>query len=371
MRPPGPAQPQTAHFQPAGHGALQGIRVIELGGIGPIPFAGMMLGDMGAEVIRIDRPGAKASLTVDNRVNAMLRGRRTIELDLRTPEGHAVAVDLLSESDAVIEGFRPGVTERLNLGPADCFAVNPALVYGRATGWGRTGPLAMKAGHDINYLGHTGVLDAIGCVGGPPVVPLNLIGDFAGGGLLLAYGVVCAVLEARSSGLGQVVDNAMIDGISLLATAIQSLRGAGLWADGRGMNVENGGAPFYGVYRTGDDRYLAVGAVEPQFYQAFVKGLGLDEGELPPQHDRAGWPTLRQIFAERIASRTSEEWMTAFADVDACVSEVLSFTESVRHPHSLARDAFVHIEGIAHPAPSPRLSRTPGVIGGAPVALGA
>jgi alpha-methylacyl-CoA racemase len=337
----------------APRGVLAGVRVLELGGIGPGPFAGMMLAGLGAEVIRVERPGSRPGPSD----TVLLRGRRSVAVDLKHPDGADAVLRLADTADALIEGFRPGVAERLGLGPADCHARNPRLVYGRMTGWGQDGPLARSPGHDINYIGLTGVLHAIGPEGGDPVVPLNLVGDFGGGGMLLALGVVAALLHARTTGEGQVVDAAMTDGSALLLSMTHGLLAHGLWRDERGVNVFSGCAPHYTTYRCADGAHVAVGAVEPQFYAALVRGLGLaDDPVCATQGPPASWPAVRRRFAEVFAGRTRDEWAEHFAGTDACVTPVLSLTEAAAHPHNAARGTFLDQDGPLRAAPAPRFS---------------
>jgi alpha-methylacyl-CoA racemase len=342
-------------------GPLAGLRVLEFEAIGPGPFAAMMLADMGADVLLVDRPTASdLGLQRERRHDVMLRGRRSVTLDLKSPGGTEAALRLAEKADAIVEGFRPGVMERLGLGPEVMLARNPRLVYGRMTGWGQDGPLAARAGHDINYIALSGVLHAIGRAGEAPVPPLNLVGDFGGGGLLLAFGIACGVIEARGSGRGQVVDAAMVDGASLLATMFSGMLASGQWNEARGVNALDSGAPWYDTYATSDDKYVAIGAIEPKFYSTLLERLGLDPASLPAQHDRAGWPVLRQRLAERFASHTRDEWCTTFDGADACFAPVLTFTESRHDAHRVARGGTIEIDGIAQPAPAPRFDRTPG-----------
>ncbi|MER7393906.1 CaiB/BaiF CoA-transferase family protein [Streptomyces sp. NPDC000151] len=342
--------------QDASGGPLAGVRIIELGGIGPGPFAGMVLAGLGAEVIRIERPGARASAAD----TILLRGRRSVTVDLKDPEGAAAVLRLTDSADALIEGFRPGVAERLGLGPEDCLARNPRLVYGRMTGWGQDGPLSRAPGHDINYIGLTGVLHAIGPAGGDPVPPLNLIGDFGGGGMLLALGVVSALLHARATGGGQVVDAAMTDGSALLLAMTHGFLAHGMWRDERGVNLFSGCAPFYTTYRCADGNHVAVGAIEPRFYADLVRGLGLaDDPECGTQGAQESWPVVRQRFAGIFATRTRDEWAEHFAGTHACVTPVLSLTEAAAHPHNAARSTFLDGDGPLRPAPAPRFSATP------------
>src|SRR5512145_548004 len=354
-------------------GPLAGYRIVEMAGIGPAPFAAMLLADMGAEVIRVDRREV-ADLGVPGRepkFDVLLRGRRSIAVDVKAEAGREVVKRLAARADAIIEGFRPGVMERLGLGPDVLLEVNPKLVFGRMTGFGQDGPLAQAAGHDIDYIALAGVLHAIGRKGEAPLPPLNLVGDFGGGGMFLAFGVVCALLEAQKSGKGQVVDAAMVDGAATLLALMYGLYSQGTWKDERGVNVLDTGAPWYDAYETRDGKWLAVGAIEKRFYEAFVERLGLKLSELPKQHDRSGWPELRRRFAETIAGRTRDEWERTFAGSDACVAPVLSLGEVARHPHNAARATFVDRDGVLQPAPAPRFSRTVPQIGAAPRPVGA
>jgi alpha-methylacyl-CoA racemase len=339
-------------------GPLNGLRVIELAGIGPVPHAAMVLADLGADVVRAERPGGTLDLT-GGRPDHLLRGRRSVSADLKTPEGREFVIRLVRKADVLLEGFRPGVVERLGIGPADCHALNPRLVYGRMTGWGQTGPLAQRAGHDINYISLTGVLHAIGRAGEPPVPPLNLTGDFGGGSMFLVTGVLAALWQRERTGVGQVVDAAMVDGSSVLTQMIWALRGHGAWTDQRGGNLLDGGAPFYDTYTCADGRWVAVGAIEPAFYQALLTGLGLDDADLPERLDRSSWPVLRARFTAAFLGRSRDEWAAVFADTDACVTPVLSFDEVAHHPHIAARQTLVEIDGVTQPAPAPRFSRTP------------
>ncbi len=349
-------------------GPLQDLTVLELGGIGPVPFCGMVLADMGATVVRVDRVDAVG--TGERVTDPLLRGRRSVAVNLKDPEGAALVLRLAATADAVIEGFRPGVAERLGIGPAECAEANPALVYGRMTGWGQDGPLANVAGHDINFIALAGVLGMIGPADGDPSVPLNLIGDFGGGGLLLAIGVLGALLEARSSGRGQVVDAAMVDGAALLTTMIHGFRAEGHWSDDRGSNLLDGGAPFYGVYKTADDRYLTIGSIEPAFFAELVERVGLT-GELPDQYDRSHWPELHSRLEEAFAVRTLAEWQAALEGTDVCFAPVLSVDEAASHPHNVARGTFIEVAGVLQPAPAPRFSRTAPEAPAAPVGAGA
>ena len=348
-------------------GPLDGVRVLELEAIGPGPFCGMMLADMGADVLLVDRPSdPQLGFARERWSDVMLRGRRSVALDLKSEPGRAAALALAGRADALIEGFRPGVLERLGLAPDVLLERNPKLVIGRVTGWGQHGPLAARAGHDINYIALSGALHPIGRAGESPVPPLNLVGDFGGGGMLLAYGIVCALLEAQRSGRGQVVDAAMIDGASLLTTMFWGMAAAKQWTERRGENVLDGAAPWYDTYRTRDDRFVAIGAIEPKFYAELLQRLGLAQETLPAQHDRGGWPALRARFAQVFSTRTRDEWVRIFEGSDACFAPVLTFAEAVRHPHNDARGGHVEVEGVVQPAPAPRLSRTPAGVRGPP-----
>jgi alpha-methylacyl-CoA racemase len=342
-------------------GPLGGVRIVELAAIGPAPFAAMLLADLGAEIVRVDRTEA-IDLGLPGKSEAkfdvLRRGRRSVAVDLKTAAGQAVVLRLAETADAVIEGFRPGVLERLGLGPDVLLARNPRLVVGRMTGYGQDGPLAPRAGHDINYIAIAGVLGAIGRAGEAPVPPLNLIGDFGGGGMFLALGLVSAILSARATGQGQVVDAAMVDGAVYLNGLMQALVSQGAWRDARGVNMLDGGAPWYGTYRTKDDQWMAVGAIEGRFYAEFLAKLGLNPADLPQQHDRTGWPALRSAFETAFLSRTRAEWETVFAASDACVTPVLSIREAARHPHNVARANTLDRDGVLQPAPAPRFSRT-------------
>jgi alpha-methylacyl-CoA racemase len=335
-------------------GPLAGLRVVELAGIGPAPFCAMLLADLGADVIRIDRPSPSAAAGPPAR-DLLNRGKRSILVDLKNEQGPEVVLRLAAKADVLIEGYRPGVVERLGVGPEQCFERNPKLVYGRMTGWGQDGPLAQSAGHDIAYIAITGVLDAIGRADGPPQVPLNLVGDFGGGALYLAVGI----LAALKSGQGQVVDAAIVDGSAHLATLIYGLVSAGVWQPKRGVNLLDTGAPFYDVYETSDGGYMAIGPLEPQFYREFIRLLGAAEEDLPAQLDLPQWPVLRKRFAEIFASRTRAEWTDVFTGTDACVAPVLSLKEAPEHPHIAGRGTLVSRDGVVQPAPAPRFSATP------------
>jgi alpha-methylacyl-CoA racemase len=339
-------------------GPLLGVRVVELVGLGPGPFCGMLLADLGAEVLRVDRVDATRAIDPSKAAtNAMHRSKRAVALDLKAPAGVETFLRLTDQADVAFEVFRPGVAERLGIGPEVCCARNPRLVYGRLTGWGQTGPLANQAGHDIDYLAVAGALEPLGRAGQPPTPPINVLGDFAGGGMLLAYGVIAALYEREHSGVGQVVDAAMIDGAALLLTPFYAARASGAWGE-RGTNLLDTGAPFYDVYETADRQWLAVGAIEPQFYAALLDGLGLAGDDLPAQMDREGWPTLRARFSDTIRSRTRDEWVQHFARHDACVAPVLTPVEAPDHPHHQARHGFLSVRGVPQPAPAPRFSRS-------------
>lgn len=348
-------------------GPLAGVKIVELAGIGPGPFCAMLLSDMGAEILRLDRTEESGlGIRRDPRYDLLNRGRRSVAVDLKKPEGVDVALRLVARADALIEGFRPGVAERLGLGPDDCFARNPRLVYGRMTGWGQDGPLAAAAGHDINYIALTGALHAIGRAGQAPVPPLNLVGDFGGGGIYLAFGIVCALWEAARSGRGQVVDAAMVDGAASLMTMFYGLKAQGLWSDERGRNLLDGAAPFYDVYETADGKYVAVGPIEPKFYAELLRLAGIPEDELPGQMDVARWPEAKARLAEAFRARTRDEWCAVMEGSDACFAPVLSLDEAPRHPHNEARGTFVEIGGIVQPGPAPRFGRTMPEVQGPP-----
>ena len=339
-------------------GPLHGLKVVELAGIGPGPHAAMILADLGADVVRVDRPGG-LRLGDESLPDPTLRGRRRVAADLKDPAGRETVLRLVERADVLLEGYRPGVTERLGVGPAECHARNPRLVYGRMTGWGQDGPMAARAGHDINYISLTGALHAIGRPGERPVPPLNLVGDFGGGSMLLVVGVLAALWEAQRSGEGQVVDAAMVDGASLLSQMFWGFLAHKIWVDEPGVNMLDGAAPFYDTYTCADGRHVAVGAIEPQFYAALLAGLGLADADLAGQHDREHWPQVKERFAAVFATRTRDEWAAAFAGTDACVTPVLAFGEVAAHPHLAARSTIVERDGIAQAAPAPRFSRTP------------
>jgi alpha-methylacyl-CoA racemase len=340
-------------------GPLEHIRVIEVASIGPGPFAAMLLADMGAEVLRVDRAQAVGPADPNRPpLDIMNRGRRSVGIDLKHPDGVATLLRLVERADALIEGFRPGVAERLGFGPEVCFKRNERLVYGRMTGWGQEGPYAAAAGHDINYIALAGVLDSIGRKGDKPLPPLNLVGDFGGGGMLLAFGVLAALLERDRSGKGQVVDAAMVDGASLLFTMIRGLRAMGLWQPERGTNLLDSGAHFYDTYETVDGKYVSVGAIEPQFYEELVRRTGFDDSGFD-RMDRAAWPVLRERLAALFRTKTRDEWCALLEGTDACFAPVLSMDEAPEHPHNRHRGGFVEVAGVVHPAPAPRFSRTP------------
>ena len=348
-------------------GPLAGLKVIELQGIGPGPYCGMMLADMGAEVIRIDRA---ANAGQGSKVDILARGRQSIAVDLKNPDGVETALKLIDRADVLVEGFRPGVTERLGLGPDVCLARNPGLIYGRMTGWGQTGSMSMAAGHDINYISLTGALHAIGEAGGKPVPPLNLVGDFGGGGMLLAFGIVAALFERQSSGKGQVVDAAMTDGSALLMNGIFGMMHTGAWK-GRGENMLDSGAHFYNTYETADGKYVSVGSIEPQFYELLLEKSGLGEGQnIPKQMTRDKWPDLKKELTAIFKSKTRDEWDEIMLHTDICYAPVLSFAEAQKHPHNVERQTFVEVEGVPQAAPAPRFDRTPPEVPNAAAAAG-
>jgi len=338
-------------------GPLEGFKIIEMAGIGPGPFAAMMLADMGAEVVRVDRLAYRGN--ADPARDVLNRGRASVGVDLKHPDGVQLVLRLAEQADGLIEGFRPGVMERLGLGPDECLARNPRLVYGRMTGWGQDGPLAHAAGHDIDYIAIAGALNNFTRKGDRPVPPLNMVGDFGGGGMLLAFGVVCGLLEAGRSGKGQVVDAAMVDGAAVLMTMIYAFMAMGIWQDDPGTNILDTGAPFYEVYECADGKFLAVGAIETQFYAELLKRTGLENEELPFQLDRPQWPAMKERFAALFKTKTRDEWAAILEGTDACSAPVLSLSEAHTHPHNRARGTFVEKDGILQPAPAPRFSRTP------------
>ncbi|MCU1679983.1 MAG: CoA transferase [Amycolatopsis sp.] len=339
-------------------GPLSGLKVIEFAGLGPCPHAAMILGDLGADVVRLERPSGGLSLYPEGHHDQLLRNRRSVAVDLKKPDDRELAKRLVARCDVVIEGFRPGVAERLGVGPDDVLALNPRVVYGRVTGWGQEGPLAARAGHDINYIALTGALHAIGRAEGNPVPPLNLVGDFGGGSLHLVLGVLAALWERERSGRGQVVDAAMVDGTSALMQMVWSLRGADSWADRRGANLLDSGAPFYDTYECADGRYVAVGALEPQFYAELLHGLGLGGSSIPDQLDPGRWTELRELFTRTFLTQPRDHWAALFADTDACVTPVLALGEVARHPHIAHRSTLVDVDGVLQAAPAPRFSRT-------------
>ena len=352
-------------------GPLEGVRIVELAGIGPGPYACMLLADAGADVLRVDRVREPSPTTLAGpRWDLLNRSRPSVAVDLKDPDGLALVLDLVAGAEALVEGWRPGVAERLGIGPDDCAARNPGLVYGRMTGWGQDGPLAHSAGHDIDYIALTGALWSIGRAGEPPVPPLNLVGDFGGGGMLMAFGVVAAILEARRTGLGQVVDAAMVDGAASLMTMTFAFHLGGIWSDERAANMLDTGAPFYEVYETADGKWFALGAIERQFYKEFLRVTGLDAEELPDQMDRARWPELKKRFAEVFRTRSRDQWTEAFAGTDACGAPVLSPWEAHQHPHNRHRQTFVEVADVVQPGPAPRFSRTPGVVSRPPSVAG-
>jgi alpha-methylacyl-CoA racemase len=355
-------------------GPLKGLKVIEMVGIGPCPFAAMMLADMGADVIRIDRkPDPKAPNPypmLGTKFDVMARGRRSLALDLKDPRARQLLLDLVAKSDVLVEGFRPGVMERLGLGPDPCLDRNPKLVYGRVTGWGQTGPLSQAAGHDLNYVALSGMLHAMGRADGPPAPPLNLVGDFGGGAMMLAFGVVCAALEAKTSGKGQVVDAAMTDGAALLGAMMYGLRAFGSWSGEREANLLDGGAPFYDCYACADGKFISIGAIEPQFYAELLALAGVEDPQFGRQWRQADWLELKRKFAGLFATRTRAEWCALLEGTDVCFAPVLDMAEAPRHPHNAARGTFVERDGVPQPAPAPRFSRTQADIGSPPSAPG-
>jgi len=352
-------------------GALSGIRVLEFAAHGPVPFCALLLADMGADVVRIDRPGPpSAPIALDQRKDVIARGRRSLAVDLKNPDGRDLVLQLCAGAAVLLEGSRPGVMERLGLEPQACWNRNPKLIYGRATGWGQSGPLAATAGHDINYLAIAGVLDGIGHKDDRPVPPINLVGDYGGGGMLLAVGVLAALLEAQRSGQGQVVDAAMVDGASLLQTVLFGLSAMGQWRPGRGSNFLDSGCFYYDVYRTRDEKFMSVGALEEKFFEALVRGLGLSREDFPDRENPKLWDRYREKMQAIFSSRTQAEWVAIFAATDACVAPVLSMSEAPAHPHARARQAFVQVAGITQPAPAPRFGRTPSAVRSPPPVSG-
>lgn len=344
-------------------GPLAGVKIVEIAGIGPGPFCAMMLADMGADVIRVDRAGSvrggDPSVPPGDLIN---RGRRSIGVDLKSPEGVETVLRLVEQCDGLIEGFRPGVAERLGIGPAECLARNPALAYGRMTGWGQDGPYAPTAGHDINYIALAGALESMGRKGEAPVPPLNLVGDFGGGGMYLAFGMVCAILEARGSGQGQVVDAAMVDGAASLMTFFHGFRAMGIWNDERGTNLLDTGAHFYDVYECRDGTFVSIGSIEPQFYAELREKLGLDDAKWDAQMSRSEWPALKDELAAAFKTKTRDEWCELLEGSDVCFAPVLSMAEAPEHPHNVARGTFTEVAGVVQPRPAPRFSRTDSTI---------
>lgn len=338
-------------------GPLQGITVIEIASLGPGPFCAMLLADMGADVVRLERIG-DGTIQGPLVLGPLERSRRSMGIDLKDPHGPETVLRMVEQADVLLEGFRPGVAERLGIGPDECRERNPRLVYGRVTGWGRTGPLANDAGHDIDYLALAGGLHPIGKKGEAPVIPINMVADFGGGGMLLAMGVLAALVERSASGSGQVVDAAMVDGVATQTALLHGLLAAGLWTDERGVNLLDGGAPFYDVYETSDGKHVAVGAIESQFFERMIELLGMDPAEMPPHLDPGHWPEIKAVLTETFSTRTRDEWAEVFEGEDACVAPVLSLREAPQHHHNVARDAFVDVGGAVQPAPAPRFSRT-------------
>src|SRR5262245_6110217 len=347
-------------------GPLAGVKVIEFAGIGPGPFCAMLLSDMGAEVVRIDRKGGRGA----NKFDITSRGRRSIALDLKKPEAVETALRLIGKADALLEGFRPGVMEKLGLGPDVALKRNPKIVYGRMTGWGQTGPLSQAAGQDINDIALTGALHAIGRKGENPVPPLNLVGDFGGGALYLAFGMACALFEARGSGKGQVIDCAMTDGAASLMSMFYGFKASGMWSDNKGENLLDGGAHFYDTYETSDGKYVSIGSIEPQFYTLLLEKAGISDQEFEHQMDRAKWPSLKEKIAKVIKTKTRVQWDALMENTDVCYAPVLSLAEAPEHPHNVARETFIKIEGVTQPAPAPRFSRTKPEVQGPPPGAG-
>ena len=352
-------------------GPLAGVKVVEIAGIGPGPFCAMMLADMGADVLRVDRTTESGlGVSMPPKFDLLNRGRRSVAVDMKTPQGIETVLRLVDQADALVEGFRPGVAERLGIGQDDCLARNPRLVYGRMTGWGQDGPLAHAAGHDINYIALSGALHAIGPQDGKPIPPLNLAGDFGGGAMYLAFGVACALLETGRSGKGQVVDAAMVDGAASLMTMFYGLRAQGYWQDRRGVNLLDGAAPFYDTYETSDGRYVAIGSIEPKFYAELLRLTGLENEDLPKQMDLSNWPQTKVRFAEVFKTKTRDEWCAVMEGSDVCFAPVMSLDEAAGHPHNAARGTFVEVNGVVQPGPAPRFSRTTAEIQGPPPAPG-
>ncbi len=372
-RPGGDIGRSAAGDTPERSGPLRGLRIVELAGIGPGPFCAMMLADMGADVVRVDRASFAAGGPDPGGVpqGILHRSRRSVGIDLKHPDGVETLLGLVAGSDGLLEGYRPGVAERLGFGPQPCHERNPRLVYGRMTGWGQSGPLAHTAGHDINYLGLAGLLAHLGTAGGPPIVPLPLIGDFAGGAMFLAFGMVCALLEASRSGLGQVVDAAVLDGAASLGTVYHGLRADGLWSEERGTNFNDGGSHYYNIYECSDGQHITLGSYEPAFYAELLRRLGMDDDpRLPDQHDPAAWPSMKQRLSTLFKTRTRAQWCELLEGTDVCFAPVLSLTEAPLHPHNVARGTFLACAGVTQPAPAPRFSRTPGAVQNTPAGPG-
>ena len=353
-------------------GPLAGMKIVELAGIGPVPFCGTLLADMGAQVIRVDRT-APSGLGISGKnpaYDVLGRGRKSISVDLKSPEGVETVLRLVESADAVLEGFRPGVTERLGLGPDVCMARNEKIVYGRMTGWGQDGPISHAAGHDINYIALSGVLYSCGTKDSGPVPPLNLTGDFGGGAMFLAFGVVSALWEAQRSGKGQVVDTSMLEGSAYLMLPIYGMHGSGFWSDDRGTNILDTGAPFYGTYETSDGKHVSIGSIEPKFYEELLQKTGMDKMNLPPQMDRDTWPDVIEIYKKVFKTKTRDEWCEIMEGSDICFAPVLSMSEAPSHPQNTARDSFVEVAGVTQPGPAPKFSRTQAAAGGPPPSLG-
>ena len=340
-------------------GPLEGLKVLEMAGLGPAPFCAMMLADMGADVVRIERPGTPSVTGAAGKFDVTARSRRVLALDLKNPAAVAAVLGLVDQADVLIEGFRPGVMERLGLGPDVCMARRPSLVYGRMTGWGQAGPLAQAAGHDINYIAISGALHAIGAASAAPVPPLNYVGDFGGGAMMLAFGILCALHHARHGGVGQVVDAAMTDGAALLSAMMYGMHAAGAWSNRRGENMLDGGAHFYGTYACADGKYVSIGAIEPQFYAQLMRLTGISDPAFSAQHDTAMWPALKQKLAQVFLTKTRAQWCELMEGSDVCFAPVLDWDEAPAHPHNQARQAFVSVDGVVQPAPAPRFSHTP------------
>jgi len=350
-------------------GPLKGLKVVEMAGIGPGPFCAMMLADMGAHVVRVERPPSVGMPAMDSKFDITLRGRASVVADLKSSEAIAAVLDLIADADVLLEGYRPGVMERLGLGPDVCLERNPRLVYGRMTGWGQYGPLAKAAGHDINYIALTGALNAIGRPHEPPAPPLNFVGDYGGGALMLAFGVMCAVHETRSSGKGQVIDAAMTDGAALLAGPFYGLYAAGAWSNQRGENHLDGGAHFYDAYACADGKYVSIGAIEPHFYADLLRRCGVDDAQFSEQNDTTGWSILKVRMADLFRTKTRAEWCAILEGSDACFAPVLDWNEAPQHPHNVARETFISVDGVVQPSPAPRFSRTPAATPSKSVAL--